>query len=30
MRADEWFIANQVVEIFLAFHVSTPFPSYIG
>jgi len=30
MCSDEWFMANQVVEIFLAFHANTPFPSYVG
>lgn len=30
MRSDEWFIANQVAEIFLAFRVNDPFPSYVS
>ena len=30
MRSDEWFMANQVVEIFLAFHATAPFPSYVS
>lgn len=30
MRSDEWFMADQVVEIFLAFHNTAPFPSYVG
>lgn len=29
MRSDEWFMANQVVEIFLAFHATAPFPNYV-
>lgn len=29
MRSDEWFMANQVVEIFLAFHSNAPFPDYV-
>ena len=29
MRSDEWFMANQVVEIFLAFHATAPFPGYV-
>ncbi|WP_426399135.1 hypothetical protein ACN9M1_22900 [Ralstonia sp. R-29] len=30
MLSDEWFMANQVVEIFLAFCANAPFPSYVG
>ena len=30
MRSDEWFMANQVVEIFLAFHATAPFPNYVS
>jgi hypothetical protein len=30
MRSDEWFMANQVVEIFLAFHAAAPFPNYVS
>lgn len=30
MRSDEWFMANRVVEIFLAFHSAAPFPSYVS
>ena len=30
MRSNEWFMANQVAEIFLAFHATAPFPSYVG
>lgn len=29
MRSDEWFMANQVVEIFLVFHSNAPFPDYV-
>ncbi|WP_244786040.1 hypothetical protein [Cupriavidus pauculus] len=29
MRSDEWFMANQVVEIFFAFHSNAPFPGYV-
>ncbi|MCO5410797.1 hypothetical protein [Ralstonia mojiangensis] len=30
LRSDEWFMANQVVEIFLAFHAAARFPSYVS
>jgi hypothetical protein len=30
MRSDEWFMANQVIEIFLAFRDNAPFPSYVS
>lgn len=30
MRSDEWFIANQVAEILLAFHANAPFPRYVS
>ncbi|VVE11217.1 hypothetical protein PCO31110_02667 [Pandoraea communis] len=29
MRADEWFMADQVVEVFLAFLNGTPYPSFV-
>lgn len=29
MRSDEWFMADQVVEIFLAFLNGTPYPSFV-
>jgi len=29
MRSDEWFIATQVVEIFLAVHSNALFPGYV-
>jgi hypothetical protein len=29
MRSDEWFMADQVVEVFLAFLDSAPFPSFV-
>ncbi len=29
MRSDEWFMAHQVVEIFLAFHSNATFPDYV-
>jgi hypothetical protein len=29
MRSDEWFMSDQVVEIFLAFLNGKPFPSSI-
>ena len=30
MRSDEWFMANEAVEIFLTFCANAPFPSYVG
>lgn len=29
MRADEWFISDQVLEVFLAFLKGTPFPENV-
>ncbi|WP_321939107.1 hypothetical protein [Paraburkholderia sp. J8-2] len=29
MRADEWFMCDQVVEVFLAFLKSAPFPPFV-
>ena len=30
MRSDEWFMANQVVEIFFSFYATAPFPNYVS
>jgi len=30
VRSDEWFMANEVVQIFLTFCANVPFPSYVG
>ncbi|WP_334043413.1 hypothetical protein [Burkholderia ambifaria] len=29
MRSDEWFMADQVVEVFLAFLSGTPYPPFV-
>ncbi|KUZ91387.1 hypothetical protein WI40_26490 [Burkholderia ubonensis] len=29
MQSDEWFMADQVIELFLAFHANAPFPDFV-